>query len=104
MSLGLRSLNNLLELGVCGETGVGSQLLRGGLCRTIAQIMCDWSRSMSYLHCARCGLRVKIQAAFLSIQNCPRCLARTATVTPLVLSPVAGWGSRNRVTTDRLTR
>jgi hypothetical protein len=41
---------------------------------------------MSHLYCERCGLRVKIRAAFLHIDNCPRCLARSATVTRLVFS------------------
>ena len=53
---------------------------------------------MSYLNCGRCGLEIKIQAAFLRLDNCPRCLARTATVSPLVLTSrastrVTGWGS-----------
>ena len=41
---------------------------------------------MAYLTCGRCGLEIKIRAAFLRIENCPRCLARTAIVSPLVLS------------------
>ncbi len=54
---------------------------------------------MAYLNCGRCGLEIKIQAAFLSMPNCPRCLARSVVVTPLVLStggvtPAAGWGAR----------
>ncbi len=39
---------------------------------------------MSYLNCRRCGLQIKIQAAYLSIDNCPRCLARSATVSPMI--------------------
>jgi Zn finger protein HypA/HybF involved in hydrogenase expression len=35
---------------------------------------------MAYLHCERCGLQITIQAPFMRIENCPRCLARTATV------------------------
>jgi hypothetical protein len=51
---------------------------------------------MAYLTCGRCGLEIKIRAAFLRIENCPRCLARSAIVSPLVLStraltPAAGW-------------
>ncbi|MFP5362644.1 MAG: hypothetical protein ACLGI5_07930 [Thermoleophilia bacterium] len=38
---------------------------------------------MSYLQCRRCGLQIKIQAPFLRVENCPRCLGRTATVSPL---------------------
>jgi hypothetical protein len=40
---------------------------------------------MSHLSCKRCGLQIKIRAAFLRIDNCPRCLARSATVSPLAL-------------------
>ncbi len=54
---------------------------------------------MAYLNCGRCGLEIRIRASFLKIENCPRCLARAAIVTPLVLSntPVThavGWGAR----------
>jgi hypothetical protein len=54
---------------------------------------------MAYLNCGRCGLEIKIQAAFLSMPNCPRCLARSVVVTPLVLSAggvttAAGWRAR----------
>lgn len=54
---------------------------------------------MAYLNCGRCGLRIRIQAAYLKMDNCPRCLARNATVVPMTLSsgavtPAAGWGSR----------
>jgi len=31
---------------------------------------------MSYLHCGRCGLQIRIQASFMRIEHCPRCLAR----------------------------
>jgi hypothetical protein len=53
---------------------------------------------MAYLNCGRCRLEIKIQAAFLRLENCPRCLARAAIVSPLVVSrsplvPAAGWGS-----------
>lgn len=54
---------------------------------------------MTVLSCGRCGLEVKIQAEYLQIASCPRCLARSATVTPLTRSPdgalaAAGWGTR----------
>ena len=53
---------------------------------------------MPYLHCGRCGLQIRVQAHFMRIENCPRCLARSATVSPLVHSakwirPAAGWAS-----------
>ena len=53
---------------------------------------------MAYLHCGRCGLQIKIQGTFMRIENCPRCLARSATVAPLVqsakwISPAVGFGA-----------
>ena len=53
---------------------------------------------MPYLHCGRCGLQIRIQAPFMSVENCPRCLARSATLAPLVRSekwvtPAVGWGT-----------
>ncbi len=57
---------------------------------------------MLYLCCRRCGLEIKIQAEFLRMENCPRCLGRSATVTPLVTSANAersqpGYASDNGV-------
>jgi hypothetical protein len=58
---------------------------------------------MSYLHCGRCGLQIRIQASFMRIEHCPRCLARSSTLSPLVesvdwVSPEVGWAP---VTADR---
>jgi hypothetical protein len=52
---------------------------------------------LSYLLCGRCGLQIKVQAPFVRVENCPRCLARSATVSPLVQSarwsrPPVGFG------------
>lgn len=46
---------------------------------------------MPNLYCPRCGLRIKVRAAFLLMENCPRCLGRRRIVAPLVLSPPTGW-------------
>ena len=56
---------------------------------------------MAYLSCGRCGLEIRIQAAYLLIHNCPRCLARSAIVAPMTLSAhgvadAGGWGRRAR--------
>lgn len=56
---------------------------------------------MAYLQCGRCGLQIKIQSPYMHIDNCPRCLARSATVSPLVqsakwISPAVGWGAGER--------
>ena len=64
---------------------------------------------MAYLHCGRCGLQIKIQAPYMCIENCPRCLARSATVAPLVqrskwISPAVGWGIANPECRDDGTR
>jgi hypothetical protein len=55
--------------------------------------------AMPYLHCGRCGLQIKIQAEYLRLENCPRCLARSKALMPLVLSanrvdPAVGYGWR----------
>lgn len=54
---------------------------------------------MAFLNCGRCGLQIKVQAAYLRIDNCPRCLARSMIVTPMSASAngvphAAGWGTR----------
>ena len=56
---------------------------------------------MSYLQCSRCGLQMRVQALFVPVENCPRCLGRSATVSPLVqsadwTSPAARWGASRR--------
>jgi hypothetical protein len=63
---------------------------------------------MPYLRCGRCGLQFRIQAAYLQIENCPRCLARSATAAPLTLSahrvsPAVGWGAPPRDDRDGST-
>ena len=42
---------------------------------------------MPYLNCPRCGLSVRVQADFLMMRNCPRCLARSASAIPLYETP-----------------
>ena len=54
---------------------------------------------MEYLKCVRCGLEIRTRPARTQIDNCPRCLARSATMSPMVraaepLSPAVGWGDR----------
>lgn len=44
---------------------------------------------MSYLQCRRCGLQIRMQTPFQRVENCPRCLGRSATVSPLEQS--AQW-------------
>jgi hypothetical protein len=41
---------------------------------------------MSYLHCPRCGLSVRLRAPFLTLDCCPRCLARRGTIVSMRLS------------------
>jgi hypothetical protein len=37
----------------------------------------------SVLKCSKCGLQVRIQAPYLAIKHCPRCLARTGRVSTM---------------------
>ena len=39
---------------------------------------------MEYLKCVRCGLEIRARPARVQIENCPRCLARSATMSPMV--------------------
>jgi tRNA G26 N,N-dimethylase Trm1 len=39
-----------------------------------------------YLHCPRCRLAINCRAAYLTLTNCPRCLARAAIASPLFMS------------------
>ncbi len=43
---------------------------------------------MTYLHCPRCRLAIRRRVDYLTMINCPRCLARTATAVPLFASPL----------------
>lgn len=63
---------------------------------------------MSYLQCRRCGFQIRIQAAFIRVENCPRCLGRSAIVSPLEesaewISPATRrrFGARDRTDQQR---
>ena len=43
---------------------------------------------MTYQHCPRCRLAIRCRASFLSLTNCPRCLARAGLASPLFFSPL----------------
>jgi anti-sigma B factor antagonist len=40
---------------------------------------------MSYMRCPRCGLSVRIRAAFLALEHCPRCIAKARTSVPMTV-------------------
>ncbi len=53
---------------------------------------------MEYLKCVGCGLEIRTKPARVQIEHCPRCLARHATKSSMVLtarplSPAVGWGN-----------
>jgi hypothetical protein len=41
---------------------------------------------MSYMHCPSCGLRIRLRAPFLTLDRCPRCLARRGVAIPMQIS------------------
>ncbi len=43
---------------------------------------------MTYRHCPRCRLAIRRRVDVLTLENCPRCLARTALAVPLFSSPL----------------
>jgi hypothetical protein len=46
------------------------------------------SGSASFLKCPRCGLSVTPRASWLTIEHCPRCIARDRTPVKLIRSPL----------------
>ena len=40
----------------------------------------------SYMNCPRCGLTLGLRAPFLTLEHCPRCLARAGAAIPMYLS------------------
>jgi hypothetical protein len=46
---------------------------------------------MSYVNCARCGLTVRLRAAFLALDHCPRCLARRGIAVEMLTSKRRIW-------------
>ncbi|MGI8904091.1 MAG: hypothetical protein ACR2IP_10635 [Solirubrobacteraceae bacterium] len=45
---------------------------------------------MTYMYCASCGLHVRARSGATEIEICPRCLAREATVAPLLMRRARG--------------
>ena len=44
---------------------------------------------MTYMSCPRCRLVIRLPAAFLTLDSCPRCLARARVSVPMVLTSAA---------------
>jgi anti-sigma B factor antagonist len=42
--------------------------------------------AMPYMSCPRCGLSIRLRAAFLTLENCPRCIAKAGIAIPMELS------------------
>jgi anti-anti-sigma factor len=41
---------------------------------------------MAYMSCPRCGLTVRLRAAFLTLERCPRCLAKAGISIPMQIT------------------
>jgi hypothetical protein len=46
------------------------------------------SIAMSFLNCPRCGLSIRQRAGWLTIEHCPRCIARARVAVNLLSSPL----------------
>jgi hypothetical protein len=46
---------------------------------------------MSYMHCPRCGLSIRLRAPFLTLEHCPRCLARRGAAISMRISEYRSW-------------
>src|SRR4051794_6000659 len=46
---------------------------------------------MSDTNCPRCGLKIRLRAAFLAVEHCPRCLAFRGLAVPMLVSEDRAW-------------
>jgi hypothetical protein len=46
---------------------------------------------MSYMHCPSCGLTIHLRAPFLTLERCPRCLARRGAAISMRISEYRSW-------------
>ncbi len=52
---------------------------------------------MDYMTCTRCGLTIRLRAPYLTVEHCPRCIARAGLVRPMQLTEGPyNWGERDR--------
>jgi hypothetical protein len=51
------------------------------------------SDAMPYMNCGRCGLAVRLRAAYMTLERCPRCLAQDCVPVPMHISdgPWTEW-------------
>lgn len=66
------------------------------------------ARAVSFLNCPRCGLSIKPKTSWLTIEHCPRCIARARIPIKLFSSPLpttelyrAGFAPNASATTDQ---
>lgn len=43
---------------------------------------------MPFMNCSRCGLVVRLQASYMTLERCPRCLARDCVPVAMYISDV----------------
>lgn len=68
------------------------------------------ARAVSFLNCPRCGLSIRPKASWLTIEHCPRCIARARIPIKLFSSPLPttelyreGFAPNASTTTDQAT-
>jgi hypothetical protein len=59
---------------------------------------------MSFMKCPRCGLSVGLRVQYLTLQHCPRCVAKSGITVPMQITegepPPAGPDQRAASTTS----
>jgi anti-sigma B factor antagonist len=55
-------------------------------CRGVVRAARVFYRRMAYMNCPRCGLSVRLRAAFLTLERCPRCLAKAGISVPMQIT------------------
>jgi hypothetical protein len=59
---------------------------------------------MLYMHCHRCNLTLEVRSSYLTLEHCPRCIARARIATPLVIrndQPYSGSTATQTAVTSR---
>jgi hypothetical protein len=54
------------------------------------------------MNCSRCGLVIRLRVSWLTVEHCPRCVAKAGVVIPMYVSdgpPV--WSSARKSSIDR---
>jgi hypothetical protein len=57
---------------------------------------------VAYMNCARCGLVIRLRVSWLTLEHCPRCVAKAGVVIPMYVSDgPSAWSLAQNPSPDR---